>query len=239
MRRAYLDVMRALLLGIFTAMPLFAAPRSPQAREHKLPGPHGTDFVYEPRETGPKPVAIFLHALCGASWHWSLTLEDAISPHAWLISPEANRKCAGGGASWGGGGAAVGALIDNVIERAKSVDGAGPADAPRVLMGFSQGAWIALDVVRAQPGKYNALVLMAMDVKTNARELRDAGIERIVLASGDRDGASGPMRALARRLQSEQFPARYASFGAVGHTIPLDGNVKLQRDIAWLYESRD
>jgi len=229
------------LVGLVGLLPglLLGSARSPQAREHKPAGSNGTDFVYEPREPAPKPAAIFLHALCGASWHWSLTLEDAISPHAWLISPEANRKCGGGGASWGGGGAAVGALIDNVIERAKAIDGAGPDDSPRVLMGFSQGAWVALDVVRAQPGRYKGLVLMAMDVKTNARELRTAGIQRIVLACGDRDGASGPMRALTKSLQNEGFPARYVSFGAVGHAIPLDGNAKLRNEIAWLYEPRD
>ena len=233
-------MLRALALGFLLANT--AAARTPVEREHRVASPHGTDMVYEPRAPGPQPAYVFLHALCGASWHFGLTLEDAISTHGWLISPEANHKCGPGlGASWSGGGDAVANLVDASVARAAAlvpptiaVDAHLDEAAPRVLIGFSQGAWIAVDVARARPQHYRGLVLMAMALDSSATALRAAGVKRVVLACGERNAAYGSMRTLAARLTSDGYPARFVSLGKVGHTIPLDANERLREPLTWV-----
>ncbi len=212
--------------------------RSPQAREHRVAGPHGTDILFEPRSSETKRVAIFLHALCGAAWHFTYTLEDMISPHAWLVSAEGNHAC-GTGTSWQGTGKTIGDHLEATLARTtadvESGDRPDP-EAPRLLVGFSQGAWAALATAKANPNRYPSLLLIGLVLQTNATELRAAGVRRVVLSAGDRDGSAPSMRALAKQLEREAFPVRYASLGAVGHTIPLDANARLHDAIEWLYE---
>ena len=207
-----------------------AAARSPQEREHRVEGPKGTDIAFEPRHETNR-VAIFLHALCGASWHFIYTLEDVISPHAWLVSPEGNRSC-GTGTSWTGNGKMLGDHLDAALSRT----GAPDSEEPRVLVGFSQGAWAALETAKAKPGRYSGLVLIGLVMRTTASELAAAGVKRVVIAAGDRDGAAASMKGLAKQLEREDFPVRYVSLGPVGHTIPLDANARLHDAVEWLYD---
>ena len=222
--------------SVETPKPAFRA-RSPQQREHRVVGTHGTDILFEPRAPETKRVAIFLHALCGAAWHFTYTLEDAISSHAWLLSAEGNHAC-GIGTSWQGNGKTIGEHLDATLARTVAdVEGGDRPDpeAPRLLVGFSQGAWAALETAKATPHRYTSLLLIGLALRTNAAELRAAGVRRVVLSAGDRDGASVSMRALCKQLDAEHFPVRYTSLGPVGHTIPLDANARLLESIEWLY----
>ena len=214
-----------------------ASLATPASRERRLVGPFGSELFYESRKENA-PLAVYLHAMCGAPDHFALTLENAISPHAALLIPEANRPCASG-AMWSGDGNSLSSLVESSVERAEGAASSNfDRNAPRMVIGFSQGAAVALRIAKQSPGRYRSLLLIAMQVDTSADELKLAGVDRIVLAAGNRDGSKASMQQLTAQLSREGFPARFVVLGEAGHWIPLDGNELLREPIAWLAEPR-
>src|SRR5258708_23819734 len=65
------------------------------------------------------------------------------------------------------------------------------------LVGYSNGAYFAVEVAAFEPGRWTGLVLMDMRLELDVARLRAAGVRLVVPAAGDRDGARASMQALA------------------------------------------
>jgi hypothetical protein len=74
---------------------------------------------------------------------------------------------------------------------------------------------------------------MAAQVVPDPKKLRAVGIERIVMAAGDYDGASGTMETAVKMLRKAGFEARYVSLGKIPHVWPEDFEARMQEPIAW------
>jgi len=106
---------------------------------------------------------------------------------------------------------------------------------PGVLLGFSQGAYIADAVLRASPGRWRGVAFVAAFVNLSRASLERRGVRRVVLAAGRRDMTRSSLEATAQRLQREGFPARFVDLGAVGHTCAPSRSSPGWRDaLAWL-----
>jgi predicted esterase len=92
------------------------------------------------------------------------------------------------------------------------------------LIGFSLGAFVALDVAQESHGEWPRLLLVGAFVKPNAKKLKRAGVESVLFASGDWDMSRDEMKKQARELSREGVRARYASMGPVGHWFAKDAN---------------
>jgi pimeloyl-ACP methyl ester carboxylesterase len=86
------------------------------------------------------------------------------------------------------------------------------------LVGYSNGAYFAVEIARSEPGKWTGLVLVSMRLDLDGAALRAAGVRRILLAAGERDGARGSMQALARSLDTVGLPTRFMRPGRRGGT---------------------
>jgi hypothetical protein len=142
-----------------------------------------------------------------------------------LVCPEANVALPNGTFSWSGR-----ADVDHaVVARAERA----ARGSSTVLVGFSQGAYVATDIVEAGLGKYRGLVLLSADVSPSAKALADAGIRRVVLGAGELDGSFAPMKKTAERLAREGVEVRFVSLGRVGHTYQAEDREALAAAIAW------
>jgi predicted esterase len=192
--------------------------------------------VYSARATKrPDAAVVYLHGICGRAENGCPHFTGA---GAWLVCPQANVDCPNGGSSWGGG------PWDKLatVERAEARVRAGEAEAPpraRVLVGFSQGAFTAVELARAYPGRFPRLLLAGAHVKVSARDLRAWGVERIAFTAGAYDDAYPTLRETAWNLDNEGFPVRFGSLGKVGHVyIAEDGtDDALTALTEWLLES--
>ena len=193
-------------------------------------------LALKPADGAPaRPPIVLLHGRCGHVQNACSEFRGAAHPFGWLVCPSANARCAGGGASWAGDArekqAMVDAAIAAVADRAK---GEVDASAPGLLIGFSQGAYVGLDIALRNPKKYRALLLIGAEVAPTAASLRAAGVRRVVLAAGVYDGARPAMDEAAKRLAGEGYPARFVSLGAVGHTYVPDKAGVLDEAVGWL-----
>ena len=140
----------------------------------------------------------------------------------WLVCPQANTVCSNGGSAWGGSTDDKAALVDRAVASARARWPAS-ASAPVVLVGFSQGAYVAMDVARARPSRYAGLLLLGADTSDTAR-LRAARVARVALVDGAYDMMSAKMQRTPQALAPFGVAARFASLGTVGHTyVGADG----------------
>lgn len=213
------------------------APERVERPETVRRGPT-TTFAYAPANvSAPRPAVVYLHGRCGVSTNGCSHFRPGVDPFGWLVCPVGNDPCAGGGASWTGATADKKKVVDDALSALASahpdrVD----LRAPTVLAGFSQGAWTALELVRATPARYRGVLLIGADVEPDVASLRASGVRRLVLMAGSRDGAASAMLATARRIAATSGApeTRFVSLGAVGHTYVGENEAPLREALEWL-----
>lgn len=213
---------RALLFGLAA---LFASPRA-----------HGAwGVAYAPKDSEtPRPAIVFLHGMWASPEDSCGAFESAATPFGFLVCPRGNAPL-GEGKMWAGTYREAARSIHAALDASEAL---APGKLERrqggTLLGFSNGAYFAAEVACAEPGRWSGLVLMSMKLDLDPKRLVSAGVKRVVLAAGDRDGARISMERLARTLDGAGVEARYASLGDVGHAFPADMDARMCSAIAWV-----
>lgn len=209
-----------------------SAPRMLVVTKGDLP-----TYAYPPTGAGvAKPLTIYLHGICGDPGHGCPYFREGATSASWLLCPSAPTECPGGGGTWSGTVAMQTRAVTNAEQQAENLfPNAIDDKSPRVLIGFSQGAYAARNLILAQPGRYRAVLFIGADISTTADAFRKAGITRVAFASGRYDMMRKPLEKEAASVKADGFPSRFVDLGAVGHTyVPASNAGELRDTIAWL-----
>ncbi len=137
---------------------------------------------------GVRRAALYLHGVCGdidAIRSWA----EAAAKRFTLIALLADERCGNGGRyRWTGNTAAQERRIDAALESVKQARGGALDTDTRVLIGYSQGALRALALRAQYPERYPWLLLGGLPTETPAS--RVAGVRRVALIAGEREGKS-------------------------------------------------
>ena len=198
------------------------------ARPVKL---EGQLLAYRPVPQADAPTVVYLHGRDGRAENGCPWMRAGARDLGWLVCPEAIEKHADGKASWGSDVFAQGAAVERALATATR---AGASSGPAIVVGFSQGSYVALDLVKTNQGHFRGLVLLAApQAHPSAANLHARGITRIALGAGARDDAHDVLVEDVKRLQREGMDARFFDLGDVGHTyIAKDPDV-LREAITW------
>jgi predicted esterase len=192
----------------------------------------GTILAFPPGTTARKPITtIYLHGIHGRAENGCPWLREGASEIGWLVCPSANAHLSNDTFSWAGTTLDQRAVVARA-ERAAQAQGA-DAESANVIVGFSQGAFVALDLVRARLGRYRGLVLIGADVDPSKEALDAAGVGRIVLAAGELDASFAPLQRAAARLRRAGADARFVDLGRIGHSYATTEKEALRDAIAW------
>lgn len=184
-----------------------------------------------PVESASSDLVVFLHGMCAIP-EWECPVVGAASTRAWLLCPPGPALCEGGGRMWLGKTAALVAQVDRHAEVLASRFGM--TFTRRTLVGYSLGAPAALRIALAQPGRWQALMILNGSVTPSAQQLRAAGIERLALVAGDRDRTASKLRQHALRLERSGVLARYFSLSATGHFFDAHSAERMVPALQWL-----
>jgi predicted esterase len=157
-------------------------------------------------------------------------MRSGASEVGWLVCPEAINADASGTWSWGADVAAQGVVVGDALSSAQA---AGASAEPGVAVGFSQGSYVALDLVKMGRLKFRGLVLLGAEMHPSAERLRAAGVARIVLGAGKQDGAYASLKEEAQKMSIDGLEVRFVDLGNVGHTYAADDVDALRSAIAW------
>jgi predicted esterase len=189
-------------------------------------------LVYPPRgdRTKARPLTVMLHGMCAAPEHECPYFAGVVTRRSWLVCPRATLSCPGGGATWAASRRpeTVEAAIARVVaEHPGEVD----AENDRTLIGFSLGAFVAMDLANRAPSRWARVFLLAAKITPLPRALAQ-GSTRFVLGAGELDLSYAHMARATRGLDSAGVDASFLSLGRVGHHFADDMDRWLERAYA-------
>ncbi|OJY16495.1 MAG: hypothetical protein BGO98_30960 [Myxococcales bacterium 68-20] len=174
---------------------------------------------------------VYLHGIHGRPENGCPWFRDGASELGWLVCPEGAKHEETGTASWGGDVFEQGTVVARAMRAARAN---GASSEPGVAVGFSQGGYVALDLVKTRQARFRGLVLIAApEAHPSAQKLREAGVVRVALAAGSADAAHAPLIEDTKRLQREGIEARFFNLGRVGHTYAAEDGATLREAITW------
>jgi predicted esterase len=206
-----------------------AAGASAQTRS-ELPGV----VVYEAEGSGPRPLTVLLHGMCGDALRTCSHFASEVTKGAHLVCPRASVSCPGGGVSWPERGVAE--AVETAVERANGLLGERVDERRgRTLIGYSLGAFRAVGIVQGgNTTRYPRVMLIGAKVALDRARLEQAGVERLLLCAGSADMMFVPMQRESDRLKNIGFPARFMTLGAMGHGLTSSFARYLPDALAWL-----
>ncbi len=208
--------------------------RTPSTPEWLVADSEGPDVLVYPPEstTEPRPVVVFLHGMCGAPEHECPAFARAVTAKAFLVCPRAPNACTNGGARWGSSDRAD--MLEAVVERVKRRFGDRVDDRERTLMGFSEGAFVALAVGEHDARAWQRLALIGAKISPDIAQLKRHGVVRLLLAAGDFDLSHSQMASVARRLHASGVDCTFSSLGKVGHRFAVEMDAWTKTALDWL-----
>ena len=221
-----------------TIAPIAPSTPPPKPRtEARASGDWGTAFA--PADVrGETPPLVYLHGMWASPEDSCSFFEEAAMATGVLICPRGDRPAREGG-GWGMQLGSARKNVDAAFEAARALSGEVTiASRGGVLMGFSSGARFAVQLALAEEGRWDGLVLMSMQLHLSAPALKKAGVRRVLLATSEDDGSFGSLRANAQALQAAGLPAKFVSFGRVGHHFPPDMAKRMRDAVDWIRSDR-
>jgi predicted esterase len=197
-------------------------------------------LVYPPttEPSEPAKLIVMLHGMCGHPENACPWFAGPETGDAYVACPRADLACEGSGSIWSGTTGTRARLVASVRSRLeKAFDERLDPAAEGTLIGFSLGAFVALDVAEHSHGEWKRLVLIGAFVKPNAKKLKAAGVESVLFSSGDWDMSRNEMKKQARLLQRQGVRARYVGMGPVGHRFAKDMDSWLRGALDWLSDA--
>jgi predicted esterase len=225
------------ILEIEDSLPPTSSPpeRAPSPTpEWLVANAQGPDVLVYPPQAAPRshPVVVFLHGMCGAPEYECPALARAVTAKAFLVCPRAPDACTNGGTRWGSNDRA--GMIEAVVDRVKARFGDRVDDRERTLMGFSEGAFVALAVGEHDARAWPRLALIGAKISPDIAQLKRHGVIRLLLAAGDFDLSRPQMASVARRLRASGIDCTFSSLGKVGHRFAVEMDAWTRTALDWL-----
>ncbi len=195
--------------------------------------------AFPPKQrTRAQPVTVFLHGMCDEPQNECPWVAGAATDGGWLVCPRATMRCQGGGSIWPFDGRFPKSVEGSVARLSAEYPGT-VSEKDRTLVGFSLGAIRAADLAQ-QPGNgFESAIFIGAKFELDASRLRKAGVQRVLLTSGERDMMKWRMVAQAKKLRRQGYPVAFMSLGKVGHWFPDDMEARMQTALRWVHGDDD
>ena len=220
----------ALLAGVFTSRAAWAEPFELVEAE----GEPGV-VVYPAALLGPRRITVVLHGMCSEPVNACRHFARQVTEDEHLICPRASRRCDGGGSIWPQRGFVP--QIERAVARAEHALGDRiDSSQGRTLIGYSLGAFRALELAEQGEGRYPRVMLIGAKIYPNHKRLRENGVQRLLLSAGSWDMMHDHMRRETQRLARVGFTTRFLGLGPVGHFFTPSFADYLPEALRWLDE---
>jgi predicted esterase len=218
------------LLGLLFSRPSWAAEPLVLTETESEPGV----VVYPATSPGAHRVTVLLHGMCGEPANACRHFASQVTADEHLICPRASRRCDGGGSTWPLAGFEQ--QIERAIVRAETALDQDNVDEThgRTLIGYSLGAFRALELAQHGAGKYPRVMLIGAKIFPNRKLLRDSGVQRLLMSAGSWDMMHDHMRRETERLARSGFTTRFLALGPVGHAFTPSLAQYLPDALLWL-----
>lgn len=238
------------LIAVGCLLALFGMSDVAQAAEKKpafgVPGvlqlkSGGRAHYYRSRAVGQQPVLVYLHGRGGNPQNDCHKWANVATRFGWLVCPEGPNDLGGGKRSWGNDAGAGRRVSLAAIEAIREKYGRKAQLYGNVLIGFSEGAFVAMQVGLAEPKAFNRWLILGANDRYwfgDAQKKLDKvkrRLHRVYLWTGEGDGVAPNTKKVAGILRGAGVPVRVRFRHGVGHKIPANEMLtNYYRALIWL-----
>ncbi|HXK16307.1 MAG TPA: hypothetical protein VNG33_00785 [Polyangiaceae bacterium] len=232
LRRAGVKAKVCLLLGLALGLFLARTARADPIELAETDTEPGV-VIHLAKTPGAHRVTVALHGMCGSPVNICRIFAEQVTADEHLICPRATGRCDAGGSIWPQAGFEQ--QIEKAVQRAEALLGERVDETHgRTLIGYSLGAFRALEVAQHGGGKYPRVMLIGARIFPNQKLLRESGVERLLLSAGSWDMTHDHMQHESQRLARSGFATRFLGLGPVGHFFTPSFAQYLPDALQWL-----
>ncbi len=239
--------MRHLAYAVFFAAFFALLPRTAWAKSSSVGEPQRIEvpgapdaFYYKPQGKGSKPVIMYLHGRGGNPSEDCRKWAHVGTQFGWVVCPQGSGTSENGGRSWTNGSVDAASVVNATLDALKVKFQGKVQRRGNVLVGFSEGAWAAMNVGLADQRTWNRwLILGASDAYwgdvSAALDKDKRKVRRVYLLTGENDGVAPNTVKVGETLKKIKVPCMVKLVPGMGHEVPSDRMVSTyRRPLLWL-----
>ena len=211
---------------------------------HVLDYPGGSAYYYFPTGRGRKtlrPVLMYMHARSGDPRHDCQRWARVASTLGWVMCPVGPEDRGGGRRGWANNWASGHRAAMAALNALRGKYGRRVQLYGNTMIGFSEGAFVTMNVGVREPRAFNRWLVLAADTKYwGGQGLEELGknharIRRVYLITGKEDGTYEPTLTVKGWLQKARVPVRISTPSDMGHELLLESKRGMYRAaLVWL-----
>jgi LysM repeat protein/predicted esterase len=195
----------------------------------------GPVYYYEPTGSGRnsmRPIVVYLHGRGGDAEADCRRWSRVARRFGWLLCPSGPSPH-NGGRTWNNNWVSGQQAVMGAVQALRNLYGRRVQLYGNTLVGFSEGAYVAMNVGVRQPRTFNRWFILGADVSywggAGLEALKDAKskVRRVVLLTGGRDQVVDDTRTVAGWLDDEGVPLRIQTPGDLAHEVAIERKPEL------------
>jgi LysM repeat protein/predicted esterase len=219
-------------------------PADPGLQVLQVPGA-APAFYFEPEgpgRLGLRPVFVYLHGRGAIVGPYCQRWAKVVRHFGWLVCPQGPEdRGEGGKRGWGSNWAAGRHTAMAALQALRDKYGRRVQLYGNTIMGFSEGAFMAMNVGLMEPRTFNRWLILAPDTdywgphQLETLDRHRDRIRRVYLITGQRDVVYEEMPKVRKWLRSAGVDVRISTPEDMGHTVALETKPAMYKAaLSWL-----
>jgi LysM repeat protein/predicted esterase len=203
-------------------------------------------YYFEPEgpgRLGLRPVLMYLHGRGAQPAGYCQRWAKVVRRFGWLVCPQGPEDRGEGKRGWGGSWAAGRRTAMAALEALRARYGRRVQLYGNTIMGFSEGAFMAMNVGLMEPRAFNRWLILGADTdywgphQLQALERNRGRIRRVYLITGQQDLVHDEIPKVKQWLTRAGVPVRVSTPKDLGHTVALETKPSMYKAaLTWLSE---
>lgn len=221
-----------------TAYAKTAAIANPQRLE--VPGEPDA-FYYRPLGRGLRPVIVYLHGRGNNPEDDCRKWAKVATQFGWVLCPQGPEDRGGGSRAWNNNAVLGQEIVGKTLSALHAKYRGRVQTRGNVLIGFSEGAFIAMQLGIHEPKTWSRWLILAAndqywwgDAPTLLHDERK-DIRKVYLLTGQNDGVAENTERVGEMVKAQKIPVRVKIAPGMGHEVPGDRMITTyRRPLLWL-----
>jgi predicted esterase len=241
------------LLALLASIVLVLASRPAEAKEGvSTPDPTALEvpgypdaYFYKPRTKSPRPILLYVHGRGGNPLEDCRKWARVARRFGWIVCPQGSATTDSGGRTWNNDSDAAKRTIDATVAALRAKFKGRVRTRKNILIGFSEGAFIAQQVGVRDPVHWNRWLILAANDRywsgdaPQLLEQNRSKIRRVYLFTGENDGVVENTKRAGDMLKTARIPVKVRIAPGLGHEVPEDRMItNYRRPLRWLVAAR-
>jgi len=244
---------RVVLVALLASVALVLVAHRCEAREgSSTPDPTALEvpgypdaFFYKPRTRAQRPILLYVHGRGGNALEDCRKWARVARRFGWIVCPEGPATIEGVGRTWNNDTDAARRVIDATVAALRAKFKGRVRRRGNILIGFSEGAFIAQQVGVRDPVHWNRWLILAANDRywsgdaPQLLEQNRSKIRRVYLFTGENDQVAENTKRAGDMLKTARIPVKVRIAPGLGHEVPEDRMVtNYRRPLRWLVAAR-